>query len=106
MEVTEAMELISIDIFKRMVNDLEAVLSNSSKLKNEIKYHEQAVNKALQSDFEDIVNLLQTVVDKFYVDNYDISGFQYLTPADFESSLKHNLSLVQNCQKLLKFINL
>jgi len=99
----QTFDIIALDLFTKMINSIECNISKYS-FRDEIKHHGEAVNNALQKDFKDIVELLEGVVNKFYLEHYEIRGFQPFTATDFESCLNHNLGLINNCKKLLKFI--
>lgn len=96
-------ETISFELFNGMVNSIEQKLLNKATLKNEIKYHGEQVNKALYNDFKQIVNVLQSVVDEFYLGHYNIEGFVSFSLEDFDFCLDHNMGLIRNCKKLIKF---
>jgi len=97
--------IISEELFKNMVSSLEAKLSNESTLKNEVKYHCNALNESLTKDFDQIVYVLQSLVDSYYLGYYDVSGFVCFNKCNFKEALSHNLSLIGNAKKLIKFIN-
>lgn len=102
MTTQQAQEVISVELFTRMIDNLEARIKSQS-FKNEVKYHSEAINKAMFQDFKSIVNVLQAIVNKFYLDKYEISGFQAFSVQDFDFCVSHNLSLINNCKKLIRF---
>jgi len=93
---------ISVEIFNRMINSIEMRIQSQS-FKTELSYNSVQVNKVLGDSFSEIVNLLQSVVDKFYLGKYEVTGFQQFSLEDFDFCLNHNLSLITNCKKLIKF---
>ena len=95
--------IISVELFSKSVNDLENRIK-SSRFKTELKYDSEKLNNYLFSEFKEITNVLQTVVNEFYVGQYEISGFQFFSLNDFEFCINHNLGLINNCKKLIKFI--
>lgn len=97
-------EIISEELFRSMVNRLEQRLSYGVSLKLELRYNEKDLNKSLKSDFDAITEVLQSVVDSQYTGYYEVSGFEYLTVDNLDFSIGHNLNLLKNCNKLLKFI--
>ena len=98
-----AAQIIAVEMFTNLVNQLEENLT-AQRFRTEVKYHAEAINNALQKDFQQIVEILQNVVDKFYWSKYEVNGFLPFNSKDFDAILKHNLELVRNCKKLCKFI--
>ncbi len=94
--------ILSVELFERMVNGLENRI-NHHNFKNDLKYNLQDINNSMEKDFTDIVNLLQKIVDKFYYSKYDINGFIPFNLSDVDFCIEHNLMLVRNCKKLIKF---
>ena len=50
--------------------------------------------------------VLQKVVDKYYVDYYEVNNYIEMNLDNLEYTLEHNLSIVNSCKKLVKFINI
>lgn len=96
--------IIAVELFTNMINSLESKLK-SDILKHDIKYNSNELNCSLSKDFNQIQEVLQKVVDSFYLDYYQVNGFELLTLENFNFSLKHNLELIGNAKKLIKFIN-
>lgn len=104
MKIQQAIEALTTAIFENMVNSLEAKLTSAS-LKKELQYNCDALNNSLFNDFLTIKEVLQKVVDKYYFNYYEVEGYQQITLCNMQSSISHNLSLVRNAKKLIKFIS-
>ena len=99
----EAATNISVALFEGMISRLETKIQSNS-FKHELKYDSKIVNETLSKDFGDIVSVLNSVVDKFYLKNYEIQGFVPFSLDDLDFCISHNLGLINNCKKLLKFM--
>lgn len=99
----EAATNISVALFEGMISRLETKIQSNS-FKHELKYDSKIVNETLSKDFGDIVSVLNSVVDKFYLKNYEIQGFVPFSLNDLDFCISHNLGLINNCKKLLKFM--
>lgn len=99
----QASEIVAFGIFSKMVDNIESRILSQS-FKRDLKYNNEQVNKSLTGDYASIVEVLQAVVDKFYHLYYEVEGFQPFSPNNFDSTLSHNLTLLRNCKKLLKFV--
>jgi hypothetical protein len=97
--------IISESLFSNMVLKLENKLLSKTTLINEIKYHSSELNNSLKKSFDEIVFVLQSVVDSFYLSYYEVEGFILFCESNINEALKHNLSLLNNAKKLIKFIN-
>lgn len=86
-------ETISVELFKNMVNGLDVKL-RSSDLKKELAYNLEEINKSLYSDFTQVVEVLQNVVNSRWISHYEIHGFQALSLNDFDSCVNHNLYII------------
>lgn len=95
---------IAVELFSNMVNSLETKLT-SNILKDEVKYNQKELNESISKDFNQITEVLQNVVDSFYLQYYQVNGFESFTLKNFNRSLKHNLELIGNAKKLIKYIN-
>jgi hypothetical protein len=104
MKSTEIEKIITVELFTNMVNSLENRL-DYTKAKNNAKYHNLEFNKSLSNDFKQITEVLQNVVDSFYLDYYEVNTFQQINLDNLDYSIKHNLQLINNTKKLIKFIN-
>lgn len=96
---------ISIEIFNRMILSIENKLNNYTELFNSVKYHNSAFNNALKKDFDQITEVLQKTVDKFYIDNYIVDSYAAFSLNDIDFCKNHNMSILNSMKKLLKFIN-
>lgn len=101
---SEMIDILLLDMFSRRLDSLEELL-NHKDFKNDIKYHGDAVNESLEKDFEDIVSLISHIVNKFYPEHYEVTGFQRITLNHFESCLNNNLMLIRNCKNILKLLS-
>jgi len=99
----EAKTTITVEIFNRMVSSIENKL-NKSNLHREVQYHKEQLNDSLKADFDQFTEVLQSVVDKLYFDNYVVDSFIPLSLEDLSYCKQHNLSLLISMKKLLKFI--
>lgn len=97
--------IIATEILNRTVLSIESRLNNHTELSNSIKYHNLAFNESLKKDFDQIIEVLQAVVDKFYIDNYMVDSYVYFNLCDIEFCKNHNMSILNSMKKLLKFIN-
>ena len=104
MKNLEVETIIAVDLFSKMVERIESRISHKD-FKKELKYNVNDINLYLAKDYEQIVSVLQQTVDSFYLNNYEIKGFQNFSLIDFDFCLNHNLGLIKNCKKLIKFIN-
>lgn len=104
MTTLEAKTTITVEIFNRMILSIDNKL-NSSNLHNEVFYNNKELNKSLKYDFDQITEVLQSVVDRFYFDNYVVKSFIPLFSEDLQHCKNHNLSLLNSMKKVLKFIN-
>ena len=93
---------IAIELFKQSVARIEDRI-NSTSFKNEVKYHSKALNAAMANNFNQIVDVLQSVVDSYYINHYEINGFIPFSVADFDICKAHNLGIITNCKKLIAF---
>jgi len=103
MTTLEAKTTITVEIFNRMIISAEQKL-NSINLAHEVKYNGEELNKSLKYDFDQITEVLQNVIDKFYFDKYVVDSFMPLFLEDLDYCKNHNLSLLNSMKKLLKFI--
>lgn len=103
MTTTEAATEISVGIVNRMMSSIDKKL-NSSNLHNEVKYNNEVLNKSLKNDFDQITEILQSIIDKFYWDTYIVDSFMPLFCEDLEFCKKHNLSLSNSMKKVLKWL--
>lgn len=104
MTIQEAKTTISVEIFNNMIISIEGKL-NSTSLRNEVEYNNLELNKSLKYDFDQFTEVLQSVVDKFYFDNYIVDSFMPLFLEDLEYCKNKNLALLSSMKKTLKFIN-
>jgi len=104
MKNLEVETIIAVDLFSKMVERIENRISHKD-FKKELKYNLNDINLYLAKDYKQIVSVLQQTVDSFYLSNYEIKGFQNFSLIDFDFCLKHNLGLINNCKKLIKFSN-
>lgn len=104
MKAIEVETVIAVDLLKNTIKGLERKL-NSTVLKTEVKYHSEALNKSLKTDFDQITNILQSVVDKFYCDSYLVDSFTPMFIECFDYSKEHNKGLLKSIQKVMKFID-
>ena len=102
---TQTENIIAVELFSNMVNSLESKLTSRTSLKHDVKYNLNELNLAFANDFKQIQEVLQSVVDSYYLGYYNVSGFEFFSIENFEYCIKHNLELVNNAKKLIKFIN-
>ena len=100
----EATTIIAIELINRTVSNIENKLTSTT-LKNEVKYNSKELNTSLKLDFDQINEVLQGVVDRFYFNNYIVDSFIPLFEEDLDFSIVHNLKIVNSFKKVLKFIN-
>ena len=94
---------LKIDLFTRRIQGLEDAIK-APDFKSQVKYHSESINKAFSVAFEEITTALQNTVDAFYVGYYEVTGFMPFSFDFFDQCLIHNMGLISNCKKLLKFI--
>lgn len=104
MTLNQTENIVSVELFSNMVNSLERRLK-SEILNHDIKYNPEEANASMLMDFNQIKEVLQKTIDSFYLGYYEVSGFQFITLKNIEDSVSHNLGLVNNAKKLIKFIN-
>ena len=105
MKALNAELIISKSLFNKMIINIESKLLNHSTLKNEIKYYNLELNTSLKKSFDEIVFALQSVVNSFYLGYYEIDGFIEFSEENITQALSHNLSILNNAKKLIKFID-
>ncbi len=104
MKAKLAEQIIATELLNRKVELLESKLNNTS-LENEVKYNNKVLNQSLKSDFDQLSDILQRIVDSFYFDRYVVDRFMSFPVGDLKVARNHNLSLLNSMKKLLKFIN-
>ena len=104
MKTQEIEKTIAVELFTNMVNSLESKL-DYTKAKKNAKYNNTEFNQSLSNDFRQITEVLQKVVDGFYLGYYEVDSFRPIFLNNLSESLNHNLKLVNNAKKLIKFIN-
>lgn len=104
MTTQEIEKTIAVELFTNMVNSLEYRL-DYTKAKQNAKYQNTEFNLSLSNDFKQVTEVLQNVVDEFYLGYYEVDNFKPIFLNNLSESLNHNLKLVNNAKKLIKFIN-
>lgn len=105
MKAINAELIITESLFENMISNLELKFSNKASLMNEAKYHAESLNSSLKESFDQILFVLQSTVDSFYLGYYEISGFIYFTENSMDEAIEHNSMLLRNARKLIKYIN-
>lgn len=101
----EIEKTISVCLFEKMIQNTESKFNNKSLLFKDVKYNKDDLNKSLNENFSQIKYVLQSIVDKFYVDSFLVDSFVYFSLEDFDFCLSHNISVLNSCKKLIRFIN-
>ncbi|MFS0489925.1 hypothetical protein [Leadbetterella byssophila] len=99
----EAFDILAVTLLEGKINSIEVKLT-SQNLRNEVKYHNEALNQSLKSDFDQLTEILQGVVDAFYFDSFVVDRFEPLFIENLDFAVKHNLSLLGSLKKVLKLI--
>lgn len=80
-------------------------LNNKQYLIREIKYNQSAFNMSLKEDIDWMRSILQSVVDKFYFNYYEVPGFACLSIDNLDYSIAHNMGVINSFNKLMSKIN-
>lgn len=104
MKATEVKTVIAVDLLTKTIEGIESRLTGVS-LKNEIKYHGEALNKSLKAEFDRITGILQEVVDSFYIDSYLVDSYEAMFIENLESAKVQNVSILNSMKKVLRFID-
>jgi hypothetical protein len=99
----EAFDILAVTLLEGSIASIETKLT-SQRLKNDVKYHNAALNRSLKSDFDQVTEILQGVVDAFYFDSFVVDKFEPLFAENLDFAVKHNLSLLGSLKKVLKLI--
>ena len=94
---------IAIELINGRVSSIETIL-NDKDLYSKVKYNGKQLNISLKNDFDQFTEILQSVVDSFYYNNYVVDTFLPLYPNDLDFCKEHNLSVLNSMKKVLKFI--
>ena len=105
MNKENAILIISQEIFQREIESAEKIFENKSLLKNNLKYHNEAINKALKSIFDLASEVLQNVIDDNLKTYFEVPTFLKMNLENFNETFNHNLEILNASKKLLKFIN-
>lgn len=100
----KASTIISVELFRNTIESLILSISNQSKLRNQVQYNNDELNNSFKKSFSQITEVLQSVVDSFYWDYYEVNEFQPFNVESLDSDISHNLSILRSAQKLTKFI--
>lgn len=99
-------DLLAVELFKTELRSAENILNKDlGYLKNKLKYHGEALNRALESSINYVSSYLQEVVDQFYHSYYRVNKFEKMTLENLTFAKDHNLEIIRNAQKLIKFID-
>ena len=104
MDKVTAEQTIAISIIENTINSLDEKLTDTSSLKKQVKYHGKKLNESMAKDFNQITEILQSVVNAFYYNSYIVDSFIAFHLEDFDFCVKHNYSLLNSMKKLLKFV--
>ena len=99
-----AATIIAVDLFKRTVDGLEIAINRDS-LASEVRYHADAINAGLKGSFDELSEVLQATVNKFYWGYYEVNTFMPFSSSNFKVALAHNLEIISGAKKLAKFIS-
>ncbi len=97
-------EIISLEIMKNTVKRLQNKIANGAVLRNEVKYHGEALNASFEGEFNAMISVLQSVVDKFYHSHYEVLPYCHFSEKNFSYALERNNSTLKSMEKLLKFV--
>ena len=101
-----AEQIISVELLSNTIDRTELILLDRIKLNNSLKYHSEAFNQSIKENINWMSEVLQKVVDKYYFDYYEVNNYIEMNLDNLEYTLEHNLSIVNSCKKLVKFINI
>lgn len=105
MNKENTMLIISQEIFQREIESAEKIFENKSLLKNNLQYHNEAINKALKSIFDLSTEVLQNVIDENLKSYFEVPNFIKMNLENFNETFNHNSQILNSSKKLLKFIN-
>lgn len=94
-------EVIAVGLIDSQLRGIEQKFANIANLKNEIKYHQESLNKALAEDFSQFVEILQAFIDKFYWNYYEVESFLPFRLEDFDVVYAHNQNILKVFRKLV-----
>lgn len=104
MKAENIVTTIAVEILNRTAKSLEIIFSDLSKLKNSVKYNKTELNTSLEKDFSCMIEILQTVVDKYYQNYYEVNKFVPFSLDNFNYALEVNSSTLKSFNKLLNFV--
>ena len=105
MNKRQAEQEIAVELFKRMISSIERKLADKVALKKSVKYDQKGLNDSLSSDFGQIKEVVQGLVNAYYRRYYPIDNFAPFSLDCFDYALEQNLKLIESVKKLLKFIS-
>lgn len=105
-EKKENIELIiSQEIFKREIESIEKIFADKGTLKNNLKYHNEAINAALKSIFDFTNRVLQNFIDDNLKSYFEVPKFLKMNLENFAESFNHNLQILNAARRLSKFMD-
>lgn len=95
--------IIAVELLSNTIDNLENKLTDKSTLTKNLKYNEEACNDSMEKDFSWITDVLQNVVDEYYRSYYSVDTFFKINLSNIETAVIHNLDILKNAKKLLKY---
>lgn len=105
MNKENATTIIAIELVTKTIQSCEQILNDKPKLVHSLKYNSKELNKSLSQSFAQLVDILQTVVDKFYWSYYEVQKFVPLSLIDLDYCVEKNKEILNAMKKLLKFVS-
>lgn len=96
---------ISQEIFKREIESAEKIFADKSTLKNNLKYHNEAINASLKAFFDLTSEVLQNVIDDNLKSYFEVPKFLKMNLENYIESLNHNIQILNAARRLSKFID-
>lgn len=97
--------IISQEIFKREIESIEKIFADKGTLKNNLKYHNEAINARLKSFFDFANRVLQKCIDDNLKTYFEVPKFLKMNLENFVESFNHNLQILNAARRLVKFMD-
>lgn len=105
MDYQETNNIIAVELLSNTINNLEEKLNDKVSLKRNLKYNEEVCNNSMEKDFSWITDVLQNLVDEYYRSYYSVDTFIRISLSNVEIAVNHNLDILKNAKKLLRYVS-